>query len=174
MSHFQNVTEKLGNVRWMDEGRAGVLRDVMEKFDVERVLEIGFLHGKSTAYFAGMLEDRGRGGVVTIDLEKARTFKPNIFEVLETTGLSHRVTPIFAKRSFTWELARMIRQKPRPQFDLCYLDGGKTWDVEGFGFFLVDMLLKPGGLILFVDIYWSIGITIAWRRWTNWMNSCSN
>ena len=32
-------------------------------------------------------------------------------------------------------------------FDLCYFDGGHTWDDTGFGFLLVDMLLRPGGVI---------------------------
>lgn len=164
MTHFQSVTEKFGDVRWMNENRAGVVREIVENFDVERILEIGFLHGKSTAYFAAILEDRGRGDVVTIDLEKAREFSPNIFTIIEGVGLSNRVKPIFAKRSFTWELARMIRQRPRPQFDFCYLDGGKTWDIEGFGFFLIDLLLKPGGLILFDDIYSSIAITDHYKK----------
>lgn len=163
MSKFESVTEKIGSVRWMDANRAKVIREIIESFDIESILEIGFLHGKSTAYLAAILEDRGRGSVTTIDLEKARDFKPNIFELLAATNLEHRVTPIFSKRSFTWELARMIRQRPRPQFDFCYLDGGKTWDVEGFGFFLVDMLLKPGGLILFDDIYWSIALSSHYK-----------
>jgi predicted O-methyltransferase YrrM len=148
----------------MDEGRARVVQEIVEKFDVEDILEIGFLHGKSSAYFGAIQEDRGKGRVVTIDLEKARDFSPSIEEVLSEVGLEHRVIPVFAHRSFTWELARMIASDPRPQFDLCYLDGGKTWDTEGFAFFLIDMLLKPGGLILFDDIYWALAESADYKR----------
>jgi hypothetical protein len=50
----------------------------------------------------------------------------------------------------------MIRADPRPQFDFCYFDGGHTWDDTGFGFLLVDMLLRPGGWIVFDDLTWSM------------------
>ena len=96
----------------MDEGRASVIREVVQKFDVEDILEIGFLHGKSSAYFAAIQEDRDKGHTVTIDLEKARSFEPNIVDVLASVGLAHRVTPVFAHRSFTWELARLISREP--------------------------------------------------------------
>ena len=131
MGKFEEVTEKLADVKWMDEGRARVVREVVEKFDVEDILEVGFLHGKSSAYFGAIQEDRQKGHTLTIDLEKARSFKPNIEELLATIGLAHRVTPVYAHRSFTWELARLIMQEPRPRFDFCYLDGGKTWDSRG-------------------------------------------
>ena len=164
MAKFEAVTEKLSTIKWMDEGRASVIREVVQKFDVEDILEIGFLHGKSSAYFAAIQEDRDKGHTVTIDLEKARSFEPNIVDVLDSVELSHRVTPVFAHRSFTWELARMVSREPRPQFDFCYLDGGKTWDLEALAFFLIDMLLKPGGLILFDDIYWSLEGSADYRK----------
>jgi len=164
MGKFEEVTAKLADVKWMDAGRAGVVREVVEKFDVGDILEVGFLHGKSTAYFAAIQEDRNKGRTVTIDLEKAHGFTPNLEGVLASVGLAHRVTPVYAHRSFTWELARLIMQEPRPRFDFCYLDGGKTWDLEGFGFFLIDMLLNPGGLILFDDVYWTIEGSPDYRK----------
>ena len=57
----------------------------------------------------------------------------------------------------------MIQAKPRPQFDLCYFDGGHTWDVTGFGFVLVDMLLRPGGWIVFDDLPWTIEAAMQGR-----------
>jgi hypothetical protein len=55
----------------------------------------------------------------------------------------------------------MVREEPRPQFDLCYFDGGHTWDVTGFGFVLVDMLLRPGGWIIFDDLNWTIAGSVG-------------
>jgi predicted O-methyltransferase YrrM len=156
MSAFDAVTQHWGDLKYMDAPRAAYLRELIRKHRAENLLELGFAHGKSSAYLAAILEDEGRGHLTTIDVEGARRRTPAIAAVLEAVGLGHRVTPLFAERSFTWELAKMLERSPRPQFDFCYLDGGHTWDVTGFGFVLVDMLLKPGGLIVFDDLDWTI------------------
>lgn len=140
----------------MRPSEALVMRDFIVKNKARDILEIGFYHGKSSAYFAAVLEDIGHGHLVTIDLENARNREPNIDEVLSSLDLKHRVTPVYAERSYTWELAKMIRATPRPQFDLCYFDGGHTWDATGFGFLLVDLLLRPGAWIIFDDLEWTI------------------
>jgi predicted O-methyltransferase YrrM len=140
----------------MRHPQAKLMRDFITEQNARDILEIGFYHGKSSAYFAAVLEDLGRGHLVTIDQDTARKRAPNIDQVLATLGLAHRVTAVFAERSYTWELAKMIRTSPRPQFDLCYFDGGHTWDGTGFGFILVDMLLRPGGWIIFDDLEWTI------------------
>lgn len=140
----------------MRKPQAALMRDFISEHDAQDILEVGFFHGKSSAYFAAILEDLGRGHLVTIDRAGARKREPNIEQVLSTLGLGHRVTPVYAERSYTWELAKMIRATPRPQFDLCYFDGGHTWDGTGFGFLLVDMLLRPGGHIIFDDLPWTI------------------
>lgn len=132
------------------------MRDFIIEHNSRDVLEIGFYHGKSSAYFAAILEDLGRGHLVTIDLSSARLRDPNVEQVLSAVDLTHRVTPIFAERSYTWEMAKMVRARRPPQFDLCYFDGGHTWDVTGFGFVLVDLLLRPGGWIVFDDLKWTI------------------
>ena len=53
-------------------------------------------------------------------------------------------------------MAGMLNGANRPQFDFCFLDAGHTWDVTGFAFLLVDMLLKPGGMIVLDDLDWTI------------------
>lgn len=127
--------------------------------------EIGFFRGKSSAYIGAILEDQGAGKLTTIDrLTAARLTEPNIHTLIGELGLSHRVEPIFAHRSFTWELSRLMRMDPMPRFDLCYFDGGHTWDDTGFGFTLVNYLLKPGGVIVFDDIDWTISGSKAYRR----------
>lgn len=162
-SRFESVNAAFDDLQYMRDSEARLLRDIVIENDVRDILEIGFYQGKSSAYLAAMLEDMGRGHLVTIDREKARKHRPNIEEVLAELGLTHRVTAVFAERSYTWEMARLIRAKPRPQFDLCYFDGGHTWDQTGFGFLLVDMLLRPGGLIVFDDLTWTIEAAIGQR-----------
>ncbi|MEM9303164.1 MAG: class I SAM-dependent methyltransferase [Pseudomonadota bacterium] len=164
VTHIDQITEQFEDVRCMNAQRAHVLRDLLVAEDAENVLEIGFFKGKSSAYIAAMLEDRGRGHLTTVDRKVALKREPNIHTVLEQAKLSHRVTPVFAKRSFTWELKKLIEQDPRPQFDLCYFDGGHTWDVTGFGMVLVDMLMRPGGLIVLDDLDWTINRSRHYQR----------
>ena len=156
MSNFERVGLEFGDLPYMTEQQAGLMRKLIVRHEVRDILEIGFFHGKSSAYLGAILEDLGRGHVVTIDKETNRKRLPAIGDVLAKLNLDHRVTAIFAHRSYTWELSKMIRAEPRPQFDLCYLDGGHTWDDTGFGFLLVDMLLRPGGWIIFDDLHWTM------------------
>jgi predicted O-methyltransferase YrrM len=163
LSHIENVETKFGDLKYMRSSEATLLREFIAEHAAEDILEIGFYHGKSSAYFAAILEDLERGHLLTIDLRNARQRTPNIEQVLSTLNLSHRVTPVFVERSYTWELAKMIQATPRPAFDLCYFDGGHTWDATGFGFLLVDMLLRPGGWIIFDDLEWTIQKAMAGR-----------
>jgi predicted O-methyltransferase YrrM len=162
LSHFDQVTEKFGDLNFMNDKRAGLMRELILAEGARNILEVGFWKGKSSAYFAAILEDRGGDGhLTTIDRTIVRDKTPNIASVLEALGLSHRVTPIFAERSHTWVMARMLEQKPRPQFDFCYFDGGHTWDMTALGLTLVDMLLKPGGFLVVDDLDWTINGSLA-------------
>jgi predicted O-methyltransferase YrrM len=165
MNKFDSVTEKLGTVKFMDATAGSVMRDMILENGAKSLLEIGFCSGKSSAYMGATLEDRGGDGhLTTIDRRQARKNDPDIHTTLATVGLTHRVTPIFAYRSYTWEIAKMLKQDPRPQFDLCYFDGGHTWDLTGFGLLLVDMLLRPGGLIVIDDLNWTVARAAARRN----------
>lgn len=158
---IEDVTKALRDVPYMRHDQARRMRDFMRRVEPVDVLEIGFFRGRSSCYIASVLEEMGRGHLTTIDRVGARRHEVGIHECLERTGLAHRVTPIFAERSYTWELGRMIRAEPRPMFDLCYFDGGHTWDMTGFGLLLVDAVLRPGGWIIFDDLDWTIEASIA-------------
>lgn len=156
MNHLDKIDELYSDVPYMNRRRADLVRDLFIQNNIRDVIEIGFAHGKSSAYIAAILEEQGEGHLSTFDLVKARDRKPNIEGILRKLDLSHRVTPFFAKRSYTWDLQRLITANPRPQFDFCFFDGGHTWDNTGFGVLLIDMLLRPGGLILLEDMDWTI------------------
>lgn len=163
-SRFDAITGRYSKLPYMVESQARVLRELITTHDCRDILEVGFYHGKSSLYIAAMLEDLDRGHLVTIDRDSAATRTPNIRDLLEATGLGHRVTPTFAFRSFTWELQRLISQTPRPSFDLCYFDGGHTWDETGFGVLLVDLLLRPGGILVLDDLNWSVASSAYYQR----------
>lgn len=164
MSKFDLVDTLFGDVKYMTRKQAERLRDIITAEDARDILEIGFYQGKSTAYIAGILEDQGKGSVSTFDLRSAQRHRPNVETLLEKTGLQHRVTVYYCKRSYTWELQRLISAAQRPQFDFCYFDGGHTWDLTGFGVLLVDMLLRPGGTLLLDDMNWSMARSPHYRR----------
>ena len=57
---------------------------------------------------AGALDELGRGFITTIDLAKAKEFKPNIKLLLEDLALSNRVDVYHEPTSYIWRLMKMI------------------------------------------------------------------
>jgi predicted O-methyltransferase YrrM len=156
-SSIEEVDARWHDLPYMKLNRARYLRSFIREHKISSILELGFYHGKSAAFMAAILEEMGGGGhIVTMDQQSAKERTPRIEETLSSLNLQHRVTPVYAERSFTWELCKLLERKPRPQFDFCYIDGAHTWDGTGYAFFLVDLLLKPGGWVIFDDLDWSI------------------
>ena len=158
---FDQIDRHLKALPFIYSSRARSLYDFVIENECRDILELGFAHGKSSCYLAAAVQELGSGSVLTIDLETSRSRSPNIETLLEQTGLSDWVQPVYATRSFTWELMKVIESatvdgRCRPRFDFCFLDAGHTWDTTGFGFFLVEKLLKPGGWLLFDDLRWTM------------------
>jgi predicted O-methyltransferase YrrM len=109
---------------------------------------------------AAALEELGDGKITSIDREIARSEKPNIIELSDKTRLNNFITPIYANSSYIWELRKILKNniifpENKTTFDFCFIDGAHNFETDGFAFFLVDMLLNEGGIILFDDIDWS-------------------
>jgi predicted O-methyltransferase YrrM len=137
---------------------------------VSSILELGFCHGKSSAYMAAALAAKGTGLVTTIDLRRVETRTPNILEVAAMTGLASYIRPIFSDVGSAWEMRKMIMEQTddtgqcRPLFDFCFVDAFHSWEMTGIDFFLVDKLLKPGSWLLFDDLGWSFENSPSWRE----------
>ena len=58
--------------------------------------------------------------------------------------------------SYNWNLMLLIKEDRRELFDYVFLDGAHVWAVDGFTFFLCDLLLSQRGYIEFDDIDWSL------------------
>jgi len=151
----EEVKDLVGDTPHMtlEQGRA--ITKFIEERKAKDILELGFRHGVSTCYMAAALKKRGGGSIVTIDLESARREEPCIEGLLERAGLRDQVTVFYEPTSYTWRLMRFLQEDPRPRFDFCYLDGAHSWFVDGFAFFLVDRLLRPGGWIILDDLNWT-------------------
>ncbi|MGH1479068.1 MAG: class I SAM-dependent methyltransferase [Geminicoccales bacterium] len=152
MAGIHEVEERFPDLLYMNLEQAEILDRFLKEHRLTNCLELGFFHGKSSAFFAAILRDMSEGHLTTIDQKHSVDRSPNIHQVLGTLDLTSWVTPIFEPRSFNWRLMRMLEQQPRPVFDFCYIDAAHTWNDTGFGFFLVDKVLKPGGWILFDDL----------------------
>ncbi|MGH8903216.1 MAG: class I SAM-dependent methyltransferase [Egibacteraceae bacterium] len=130
------------------------------------MLELGFAHGVSTCYLAAAVAANGGGSVLTFDNRTALVRSPSIAELLDHLELEAFVTPVFAERSYTWELMKLIEIHTRagmcrPAFDFCFIDGAHSWEVDGFAFFLVEKLLLPGSWMLFDDLDWTFATSPA-------------
>jgi predicted O-methyltransferase YrrM len=140
-------------------GRGEQVHNFVRDHGFDNCLELGFAHGVGSVYIASALEANGRGHLTCVDLPSALERDPLASDLLDQAGLAHRVSLVVEPTGYTWFLYRMLRERLRdstidPLYDFVFLDGAHTWDVDGFAFLLIDKLLKPGGWILFDDLYW--------------------
>jgi predicted O-methyltransferase YrrM len=161
--HNEEIAALLGNLPYMTIKQASKLTVRMDAAGATSVLELGFFHGVSTCYIANALSARN-GHLTCIDLERAFVMEPNVEQLLEKTGLRDRVTVHYEPTSYVWRLMKLIEENKEPIFDFCYIDGSHSWFVDGFAFFLVDRLLKPGGWVVLDDIDWTYEASKAMRN----------
>src|SRR5678815_5342492 len=161
--NVEDVKKVVKDVPYMSVEQARRMTDFMKEHRLKDVLELGFYQGVSSCYIAGAAKEMG-GRLTTIDLTNARDRSPNITELLEACGLTDTVDVFFEQQGFNWRLMKMLDDGKGPRFDMVYLDGGHTWDVTGFAFFLVDRLLRPGGWLIFDDIDWSYATSSKFKN----------
>lgn len=119
------------------------------------ILELGTGYGATACVFAAAVEEFGGGRVVTVDRE---LYRPVNAEVLKR-HLGFRDNPVVVvdDLGYCWFMKDLIKQQSsddtcEPLFDLCYLDGAHTWDVDALAFFLVAKLIRPGGWLIMDDM----------------------
>jgi predicted O-methyltransferase YrrM len=148
------IIDTIGRIPYMTPDQAEAMPQFIVDNRLSKVLELGIFHGASTCYIANAVSDREDGAVVSVDRAKSRLLEPNVEQLLEKLGLRDRVTVHFEPNSYIWRLMKLLEEHEEPVFDLCYLDGAHNWFVDGFAFFLVDRLLKPGGWLIMDDLNW--------------------
>ena len=107
---FDRVDRHLKGLPFISSSRARSLYNFVVENGCRDILELGFAHGKSTCYLAAAVQELGSGSVVSMDKESARGRSPNLETLLEQTGLSSWVQPVYAARSFTWDLMKIIEK----------------------------------------------------------------
>lgn len=157
---FEEIKNHLRGIPHTPPEDGEILYNFILSHKPKNILELGFQHGVSTNYMAAALDELGEGKITSIDREIARNEKPNIIELSDKTRLSKYINPIYANTSYIWELRKILKNniknpENKTTFDFCFIDGAHNFETDGFAFFLVDMLLNEGGIILFDDIDWS-------------------
>lgn len=151
---LEEIYAVVEEVPHMSIDQAKAITEVINENGFSDILELGFCHGVSTCYMAAALSNSAKGHVTTIDLVSASTMQPNIESLLAKLNLRQYVTIYYEETSYIWRLIKLIEANDEPQFDFCYIDGAHDLFVDGLAF-LVDKLLKPGGMIVFDDLNWT-------------------
>lgn len=175
------VTHIVSGIPFTNEKRGELLFQFILEQRFKDCLELGVAHGKATSYIAAALDELGEGQVTGVDLDKnssenlieklsrlrVPTQKESVLpeELLQRCGLAKYVQLVYEPTSYNWFLMEKIREQSKeglctPCYDFCFLDGRHDWFVDGFAFCLVDKLLRPGGWIIFDDVYWSFSRSI--------------
>jgi len=150
----------------MTHDQALYIRDIILKYQCKNICELGHFHGKSSIYIGSILEEQGYGKLTTFDWTKTKV-TPSITELIKEFDLENYITPIVSTEGYVWDLADLVKLNTE-KFDCCYIDGGHTFETSTLGFVLTDILLEKNGIVIFDDLYWTIGrSTLAYRMLTD-------
>lgn len=163
---FETVAKHVEGIPFMSPSHGRRVYEHVRRARPAAVLELGTAHGVSAAYMAAALAANGDGRLVTVD-HSAAAFVPPPEEVLERAGVADRVTVVRRHSSYNWFLKEEVQRRSdaagncEPEYDLCYLDGSKNFNIDGLAVVLVEKLLRPGGWLLMDDLEW----TYRQNRW---------
>ncbi len=167
---FEQVRDVIKGVPFMSEEQGKMIYDFVRASGVRECLELGIGHGVGSCYIGAALQETG-GRLMSIDRTSAKEREPNVETLLKRAGLESIVTPVYEPNSYTWALLRMIEEHSEdglctPCLDFCFVDGAHLFEPDACAFFLADKLLKPGGWLLFDDLFWTIGSSeFAQEEW---------
>lgn len=132
--------------RMIDSGHAGPC-----------VAEVGVGIGATTLEICRVLSRRGRLHLFDF-VDKIDNLRQDLdkqgFGNIEYFSNSRRLWD-----SYNWSLLAILQRVREPIYDYVYLDGAHTYLHDGLAFFLLDRLLKPGGLMHLDDYNWSYAIS---------------
>jgi len=153
--HPEEIRSIVGSTPHTPPDRGQVLYEFIKQHRLARCLELGFAHGVGTVWLAGAVRALGGGKVIAVDNQSALKRTPSARELVQRAGLEELVELHFDSLSYTWHLQRHLASYMQQPFDFVFIDGAHTWDTDGFAFFLVEKLLRPGGWIVFDDLNWT-------------------
>lgn len=112
-------------------------------------VEVGMAYGVSTACIAGALRGNApKPRLVTIDPYQSEGWSSAGIHLLNRTGLRD-VVELIEDHSHS-ALPSLLRRGAR--FEFALIDGAHTFDHALLDFFFIDLMLAPGGNIVFDDL----------------------
>ncbi|MHB8657877.1 MAG: class I SAM-dependent methyltransferase [Solirubrobacteraceae bacterium] len=157
---FEQVAAAVAGIPFMTPTLGRRVYDHVRATRPAQALELGTAHGVSAAYIAAAMQANGIGHLTTVDHGAAR-YAPSPEDVLARADLSHRVRIVREHSAYTWFLAQRVRERSdaagncEPQYDFCYLDGSKNFNIDGLAVVLIEKLLRPEGWLLMDDLEWT-------------------
>jgi predicted O-methyltransferase YrrM len=151
-NYVQDAGENLINAELSaveyDDGMA--LYNLVRKSGAKNTLEIGLAYGLSALFVCQAHCDQGESGSHTaIDPQQSSYWKSIGSLNIERAGLG-RFFQLYEGCSYT-VLPQLLEKNAR--FDLIFIDGMHTFDYTLVDFFYADLMLNPGGYIIFHDVW---------------------
>jgi predicted O-methyltransferase YrrM len=158
---FESVLPLIEDALLTSKEQARVLYAFVQEQQPQEILELGTASGATAVLMADAQGNGCNRRVTTLDRKHCLARKPNVHEVIARTPFGEQIDVRLAHRSYLWELGQLLKEhgssgSPNPPYDFVFMDGAHTWDIDGFAFYLVDQLLRPGGWILFDDVHWTL------------------
>jgi predicted O-methyltransferase YrrM len=149
------VIEIVGNTPHTTHAQGRALYNFVLEHRLTRCLEMGFAHGVGTVWIAAAMQELGGGKVISVDNESAHRRIPSAAELTTKAGLKDYVELHYDESSYNWHLHNNWNEYLDNKFDLIFLDGAHSWEVDAPAFLLGSRVLKQGGWFVFDDLYWS-------------------
>jgi predicted O-methyltransferase YrrM len=164
-----DVTTAVGRVPFMTAEQAQRLEALWADAPAGDILELGFAHGKGSAYLGALAAGKG-GRAICVDNPTARHRSPSAEDTVRRAGVAEHVDLVYADQGYNWWLMRQLEADAGPRFSLVYLDGAHEWDPDALAVLLVSRLVHPGGYLVLDDLDWTFASSpsagIAERRKT--------
>ena len=170
---FEAIQRQVEGVPFIHPVNARRLYDWVIQHAPKQILELGIAHGTASCYMAAALDELGMGSITAVDLVASQHhYVPSPEQQLARCGLSKYVRIVRYETGYSWFLHDEIKRQTsndvcEPNYDFCVIDGSKNWTIDGGAFFLVDKLLRPGGIVVFDDYSWTYALANRRRESTD-------
>jgi predicted O-methyltransferase YrrM len=157
---IEDVDRAVHDTPYMTLEQAAILQRFWDTGPAGDILELGFAHGKGSAYLGALASQKGRR-VTCVDNLTARTRRPLAEETVQAAGVAAHVDLLYTDNGYIWWMKQQLEIGNCQRYSLVYLDGAHDWFVDGFAVLLLDRFLVPGGRLVLDDIDWSFSLSSA-------------
>lgn len=140
------ITRRLQSAISQDEG--DFIQEIIRSSRPQVSLEVGCAYGVSSLYICEALREVGADKHIIIDCYQHSIFEGIGLANLRRAGYSDIID---FHEIFSYQyLSRLTEEHVK--IDFAFIDGQHTFDYVLVDFFLIDKLLRPGGIIIFDDL----------------------